>query len=159
MLKKIVLIVLLVLLLAFGAIQLVPVERTNPPVTAEIAAPPEVAAVIERCCYDCHSNETAWPWYAYVAPASWLVADDVHEGRRHMNFSEWGGYDARRQDRMRGDIWDEVSADEMPPGNYLLMHSSARLTDADRAVLRAWTGAGEDDHGAGDAGEGDGDDD
>src|SRR5438874_1058331 len=74
------------------AIQLVPVERTNPSATKPIEAPAEVTAVLRRSCYDCHSNETRWPWYAYVAPVSWLVADDVKDGRAKLNFSSWGDY-------------------------------------------------------------------
>jgi hypothetical protein len=75
-------------LLALGIlIQLIPIRRDNPPATGSVAAPPEVMSILRRSCYDCHSNETIWPWYSRVAPVSWLVARDVHEGRRHVNFS------------------------------------------------------------------------
>ena len=87
----------LVLILAVIGIQFVPVNRMNPPVTGEIGAPEKVMAILHRSCYDCHSNKTVWPWYSYVAPISWLVADDVHEGRRHMNFSEWNTYNTKRR--------------------------------------------------------------
>ena len=74
------------------AIQFVPVVRENPPITAPLAAQAELAQVLERSCYDCHSNQTRWPWYASVAPVSWLVARDVDRGRHELNFSAWDGY-------------------------------------------------------------------
>src|SRR5450759_484008 len=74
---------------ALGAIQLIPVDRTNPPVQKEMPAPPDVQAILRRSCYDCHSNETVWLWYSKVAPISWLVSRDVRQGRRELNFSDW----------------------------------------------------------------------
>ena len=84
------------LAVVLAGIQLVPVERTNPPVESEVAAPPAARAVLRRACYDCHSHETRGPWYAQVAPISWLVANDVQEGRRELNCSQWQRRDARR---------------------------------------------------------------
>ena len=69
--------------------QLVSFERTNPPVTGEIKAPGDVKPLLERACYDCHSNQTVWPWYSRIAPGSWLMHRDVIEGRKELNFSEW----------------------------------------------------------------------
>ena len=135
---RIVLVALAVLLLG---IQLVPVNRSNPPVQGELDAPADVMAVVEESCYDCHSNETTWPWYAYVAPVSWLVAHDVEEGREHLNFSAWTSYDAdERADKLE-EIWDEVEEGKMPLGKYVRLHGEAALTDADLEVLRAWTHA------------------
>jgi hypothetical protein len=119
-------------------IQFVPVQRTNPPVTADIEAPDDVHAILRRACYDCHSNETRWPWYAHVAPVSWLVAKDVAGGRRKMNFSDWGTYHVDRQETKIREIWEEVSEDEMPLAIYRPLHPEARLTDADRAILEQW---------------------
>ena len=123
------------------AIQLVPVDRSNPPVTADLDAPPAVAEVLRTSCYDCHSNETRWPWYSRVAPVSWLVAHDVEEARDRLNFSLWGSYEGKRQQRLAEKTWEEVEAGEMPPGMYLLAHADARLSDDDRAVLAAWSAA------------------
>jgi len=123
--------------LAVG-IQFVPVRRTNPPVTAEIQAPADVHAILRRACYDCHSSETRWPWYAHVAPVSWLVAKDVADGRRKMNFSDWGTYHVDRQETKIREIWEEVSTDEMPLAIYRPLHPEAKLTDADRTILREW---------------------
>jgi hypothetical protein len=127
-------------------IQLVPVDRENPPVTSEVAAPEPVRAVLRRSCYDCHSHETRWPWYARVAPVSWLVAHDVHEGREHLNFSTWDRYDAKKRRELREEAWEEVDEGEMPLWFYLPLHPDARLSDADRAALRAWGGDGEGHH-------------
>ena len=129
---------LLVGLGLFLAIQLVPVERSNPPVLAEVPAPPEVREVIERACYDCHSHETRWPWYAQLAPASWLLAYDVAEAREHMNFSDWKQYDEDEQRDLVEEAWEEVEEGEMPPWFYLPLHPEARLSDAERGVLRRW---------------------
>ncbi|BCW97818.1 MAG: hypothetical protein KatS3mg024_0645 [Armatimonadota bacterium] len=120
----------------FLGIQFVPVERTNPPVTAAFAGPPEVKAVLERSCYDCHSNETRWPWYSRVAPVSWMVSRHVREGREHLNFSQW---DPRKEGgEAAKEIWEEVDKGRMPLRSYLLAHPSARLSQADRDVLRKW---------------------
>ena len=134
--------------LKFGAIallgllvlaQFVPVDRTNPPVVEEIDAPVEVRAVLERACYDCHSNETVWPAYSYVAPVSWLVARDVHEGREHLNYSEWHRYSAEERLELTEETWEEIAEGEMPMGPYVLLHPEAQLSAEDRALLRSWT--------------------
>jgi len=126
---------------AFLASQLVPIDRENPPVETEIPAPPEVRQVLERACYDCHSNESKWPWYGYVAPASWLVAYDIEEAREHMNFSTWNRYDREEQLDLVEEVWEEVEEGEMPPFFYTPLHSHANLDANDRAVLRAWSEA------------------
>ncbi len=132
----------LVALLAVGLLaQLVPVDRTNPPVTADLQAPEDVRAVLRRACYDCHSNETTWPWYSRVAPISWLVAHDVDEAREHMNFSTWGTLSADEQEHLREEAWEEVEEGEMPLWFYVPLHAEAKLDDADRAVLQAWAGS------------------
>lgn len=118
--------------------QLVPVDRTNPPVESEVNAPLEVIAVLRKACYDCHSNETVWPWYSGVAPVSWLAAKDVREGREEINYSTWGRYTAEERAEKREETWHEVEEREMPLSFYLLMHPKARLSGADQEVLRAW---------------------
>ena len=89
---KIVLWVVVALIVGFGLIQLVPYGRdhTNPPVTSEPAwDSPQTKALAQKACFDCHSNETVWPWYSSIAPGSWLIYRDVVEGRGNLNFSEW----------------------------------------------------------------------
>lgn len=118
--------------------QVVQPSRTNPPVAGEIAAPAEVHAILRRACYDCHSNETVWPWYSRVAPVSWLVARDVNEGRRHLNFSAWNQRTPERQAKGIQRSWREVERGDMPLWFYLPLHSQARLSDGDREILRRW---------------------
>jgi hypothetical protein len=123
------------------AIQIVPVDRSNPPVEGVVAAPPEVYAVLKRSCFDCHSNETKWPWYSYVAPVSWLVAHDVHEGRGHMNFSEWNRLVPEEQADHIDHCWKMVAKGKMPLSYYLPMHPDAKLSDADKLLIYDWAKA------------------
>ncbi len=122
--------------------QLIPVDRTNPADGTDPRAPEEALQVLRRSCYDCHSNETVWPWYSKVAPASWLLARDVAEGRDAVNYSLWAGYPRQERAELLEETWEEVAEGEMPPALYVLMHPEARLSAADRAALRAWTNAG-----------------
>lgn len=122
--------------------QLVPIDRTNPPVENDVGAPPEVDRVLRAACYDCHSNETAWPWYSRVAPVSWLLAYDVKEGRRELNFSTWHRYDAGRRGKKLKEIVETLNDGEMPPWYYAMMHPQARLAEPDRQALLAWAHRG-----------------
>ena len=129
----------------FVAIQLVPYGRDhhNPTVTADAPWPSEESrSLAVAACYDCHSNETVWPWYSNVAPMSWLVQRDVDRGRDELNFSTW----PRGAD---DDLHDSVEEGEMPPRQYLLNHPEARLSDAEKATLvaalRGLEGEGEGD--------------
>lgn len=119
-------------------IQLVPVKRDNPPVKAEVPAPANVKTILQRACYDCHSNRTVWPWYAYVAPVSWLVADDVHKGRKEVNFTDWPTFDQEDEDHILTHIVKQLDRRAMPLPKYLLMHPKARLTDAERRTVMDW---------------------
>ena len=153
-----------VLLVAVVAIQFVPYGwwHENPPVIADAPWPTEQARAIAReSCYSCHSNETDWPLYSYVAPMSWLVRSDVEDGRDELNFSDW----SEAADEA-GDAVDMVAAGEMPPGTYTLIHRGAALTEEEADVLiaaliemgrtahdpvedRSGPGSGEDDAGSG----------
>lgn len=119
-------------------IQVVRPSQTNPPVTGDIATPPEVKRLLQRSCYDCHSNETKWPWYSQVAPVSWLVSKDVNDGRKHLNFSVWEGYEEGRKLKKFKEIEEEVADGEMPLELYLPLHPEAKLTPAERTVLVEW---------------------
>jgi hypothetical protein len=126
---------------AFAALQLVPVERTNPPVGVEVDAPPAVMEILRRACYDCHSNETRWPWYSRVAPSSWFVASHVRKGRGDLNFSDWPMYDFEQQEMNLDDIEKQIEKGKMPLRSYLWLHPEARLSEGDRQVLLEWAGA------------------
>jgi Haem-binding domain len=125
--------------LVLVAIQLVPVERSNPPVETEVSAPTDVRSILRRACYDCHSNETAWPWYSRIAPVSWQIARDVREGRKALNFSTWNRLTTKQRLKAMHESWEEVAEGEMPPWLYLPPHPDARLSSSDRSVLRAWS--------------------
>jgi hypothetical protein len=117
------------------AIQLVPYGRwhVNPPVVAEPRwDSPQTRALAQRACFDCHSNETEWPFYARVAPASWLVQYDVMKGRAELNFSEW-----QRPQKEAREAPEVLREREMPPLPYRLVHGHARLTPAERELLAA----------------------
>ena len=117
----------------FGAIQLVPYGRdhTNPPVVREPDwDSPATAELAGRACFDCHSNQTEWPWYSNVAPASWFVYRDVVAGREELNFSEMG-----RADNETDKAAETVEDGEMPPFRYVINHPEARLDDQERQAL------------------------
>ncbi|MGE5278836.1 MAG: heme-binding domain-containing protein [Acidobacteriota bacterium] len=122
-------------------IQLVPAEKTNPPVETEMPAPAPVRAILRRSCYDCHSNETVWPWYSRVAPVSFLLARDVQEGRRELNVSVWNRYENNRRLRKFKEIIEQVGKKEMPPTIYTVAHRAAILTPDDRKILMDWARA------------------
>ncbi len=117
------------------AIQLVPYghAHTNPPVRQEPAWDrPTTRELAARACYDCHSNQTVWPWYSQIAPVSWLIQNDVDRGRQRLNFSEWN----RPQRGARaGSVDRRIQRGSMPPWYYLLMHSQASLSDAEKQTL------------------------
>lgn len=132
--KKILLFFVIGIVLTFIVLQLVPYghDHNNPPVTGEPAWDSlQTRELTTRACFDCHSNETVWPWYSNIAPVSWLVQRDVDEGRSRLNFSEWG---TGRFD----EPWEivEVYAEgEMPPATYLPLHPQARLSQAEKQAL------------------------
>lgn len=130
--------IIVVLIVLLGAAQFVPIDRSAPPTETEVPAPPEVRAVLKRACYDCHSNETKWPWYSRVAPVSWLVARDVHVGREEMNYSAWNRLDPKKQAKRFRQSWELVDEGEMPLWFYVPMHPEAKLTDAEKALIKDW---------------------
>ena len=101
--------------------------------------PAEVATMLRNACYDCHSNESHFPWYAYVAPVSYLLNRDIREAREHLNFSEWEGLEGTKKLKLLGEISDEVGEGEMPMKIYPPLHPKARLSDDDRQKIVDWT--------------------
>ena len=140
--KRLILALVAIFLLA----QFVRPQRTNPPVTpsrsleAHVQVPPNVSALLKRGCADCHSSETVWPWYSHIAPVSWLVADDVNTGRRHINFQDW---EAQENPKEAAEhlalICKEVREKGMPPFSYRIMHSESRLSEEDIGALCSWS--------------------
>jgi mono/diheme cytochrome c family protein len=122
-----------VALIGFGLLQLVPYghNHINPPVATEPAwDSAQTRALAVRACFDCHSDETTWPWYSNVAPASWLIQHDVDEGRQRLNFSEWN-----RPQRERRRLASIVMEGEMPPWYYVILHPTANLSNAETQQL------------------------
>ncbi len=116
-------------------IQVVPYghAHTNPPVRREPAWDrPATRGLTARACYDCHSNQTVWPWYSRIAPVSWLIQRDVDTGRRRLNFSEW---DRPQRGARSGSVDRRIQRGSMPPWYYVSMHSQANLLDAEKQAL------------------------
>ncbi len=138
--KKI-LIISLTVLLTFGLIQLIPVDRTNPPVAQNenfvqnMKTPQKIEGLLRNACYDCHSNETEYPGYAYVAPISWSVKHHINEGREHGNFSVWGKYGKEAQETFIQRSISTIQDRSMPLPGYIAQHPEANLTDAERKLL------------------------
>ncbi len=132
---------ILVIVAALLLAQSIRIEKSNPPVHNDISADPAIKPLLRRACYNCHSNETVWPWYSSVAPASWLVASDVNEGRRQLNFSDWEAYSQKVREEKLKAIADEMQEGDMPPWYYSLVHRDARLKSTEREQIRAWTAA------------------
>ncbi len=126
------------ILLVLIAIQFIPVSRDNPPQEELIPAPQDVVKILQKSCFDCHSHQTRWPWYSYVAPVSWLVAHDVNEGREDLNFSKWNHYTPKKRHELLEEIVEETNEGKMPPWFYTLVHPSAKISELDRQMLENW---------------------
>jgi hypothetical protein len=124
-------------ILAIGiAIQLIPYGKNhaNPPVVREpVWNSPVTRELAKNACFDCHSNETTWPWYSRIAPVSWLVYWDVVEGRKHLNFSEWKGGSGKHEQPQ--EITNEVLEGGMPPLQYFIAHPEAKLDASSKKLL------------------------
>ncbi|MBL8163522.1 MAG: heme-binding domain-containing protein [Anaerolineae bacterium] len=155
--RNIVFAVIGIIVVGLILIQFVPgYARTNPPVTYQMQwSSPETEQLMRQACYDCHSNETRWPWYASIAPVSWLVVRDVNEGRDALNFSTGRG------ELEAEDLINELREGEMPPSIYLITHGDANLNADQKTTLIAgiqtssFTGAGGESDEDNETGEGD----
>lgn len=107
-------------------------------ITLKHAVPNQVKSILQRACYDCHSNQTYYPWYAEVQPAAWWLDRHIKDGKRHLNFSEFGAYPAKRAGKKLTEVADEVEHRDMPLKSYTWMHPEARLTPAEIKLLTDW---------------------
>lgn len=136
--------ILLVLLLIFVVMQFFRIDKTNPPVVEgedfiAVAQPDaEMEKILRSACYDCHSNETNYPWYSNVAPVSWMLKDHIEEGREHLNFSKWGSFPLKKQNHKLHECAEEVEEGEMPLNSYTWTHGDASLSSAQKEKLAAW---------------------
>ncbi|GAB4254163.1 MAG: heme-binding domain-containing protein [Saprospiraceae bacterium] len=136
--------ILMGLLAVLVVIQFIQIDKTNPEYNAandfmNIEQPPaEVAEVLKNACYDCHSYETKYPWYTYVQPVGWWVKNHIKEGVKHLNYSKWGEYTAKRKDHKLEEMVEMVEEGEMPLNSYTWGHPEARLTKEQRDALINW---------------------
>lgn len=142
--KRIVRLILLVLLLIFVVLQFIPVDRSVPEYdpahdfVSVVSPPAHLAPIIREACYDCHSYETEYPWYSYVAPVSMWLQNHIDEAREHVNFSLWHTYNAEDKDEALEDCTEMVDSGSMPLKSFTWMHPEARLTDEEREELATW---------------------
>jgi len=136
--------IIVIVLVAFIMIQFFPIDKTNPPATPGMDflrikdTPPEIAKIISTSCYDCHSNETKYPWYSSIAPSSWFVKNHIVEGRKHLNFSTFAVYEPKRQAHKLEECIEMIQKKEMPLESYYIGHQDAKLTDQQRLELVAY---------------------
>jgi len=137
--------ILAALVVVFAFLQFINPPRTNPPVIHDLMAgsapPPQIALTLHAACYDCHSDETRWPWYSRIAPMSWQIAKDVNDGRENLNLSDWPENDPKRAAKKLEDMSEQIDYGEMPLKKYALIHADARLTESQRKELTDWLDA------------------
>lgn len=131
----------LFLLFVFILIQFIRIDKTNAAVNPQddfltiCSANSEVSKVIKSSCYDCHSNESTYPWYTNIAPVSWWVKNHINEGRDELNFSIWASYSEKRKNHKLEECIEMIEEGEMPMSSYTIMHGEAKLTDAQKLEL------------------------
>lgn len=135
---KFIIYTLIALVIVLFVINSIPVEMTNPPITEDMKAPSNVKKILRESCYDCHSNETTWYWYAEYAPVSWLVAHDVNEGREYLNFSTWDKYSKSEKKELMNESLETIREGEMPMKIYELMHPEAKIDKEKLNILETW---------------------
>jgi len=131
-----------VLLFAFVAIQFIHINKANPKVRTDLKAPENIKKILKESCYDCHSNETNWPWYSSIAPISWFITSHVNEGRRHLNFSKWKVASRSKVKEIKRKIFDEINNGEMPLASYIYLHPAAEITFNELQEIKRWAGSG-----------------
>ncbi|WP_144283329.1 heme-binding domain-containing protein [Chryseobacterium echinoideorum] len=129
-------------ILCFILIQLIPVDKENLPVkksenfTDIQKTPQKITSLLKNACYDCHSNETKYPSYAYIAPFSWSVKSHINEGREHLNFSVWNTYNDYLKKGMLDKSIQTIENKTMPMPAYIIYHNEANLSDAEKTILK-----------------------
>ena len=137
----------LIIILLIVIIQLIPNQKPEVILSNENdliynnKLPESVENILRTSCYDCHSNESKYPWYSYIAPVSWLVVRDIKVGREELNFSEWESQSKMDKAKNIDKIIDEVSDEQMPMPIYTLIHTDAKLKPKDRQLLVEWADA------------------
>ncbi len=138
---KIVKIIALILLVVFVGIQFVPTERNQSDVMPKsdfvmVNKPPKnISMILQESCYDCHSNNTDYPWYNKIQPAAWFLEDHIKEGKVELNFNEWDEYSNRRKNSKLKSIINQIEDDEMPLSSYTLIHRDAILSTSEKETV------------------------
>ena len=133
--------ILLLLVLAFALLQFFQIDKINPIVDQKNDflvfknTPQNVATIIKSACYDCHSNETIYPWYTNVQPFGWFLKDHIDEGRKELNFSTFATYEPSKQTKKLDEAIEEVQKGEMPLDTYTIIHQNAKLTEEQKQIL------------------------
>lgn len=133
--------ILIIIIVGFVLIQFFPIDKNNPAATPKMdflqikATPEKTATLIRNACYDCHSNESKYPWYSNVQPFGWFLADHIKEGRKELNFSTFATYEKKRQVKKLKEAAEMIEKGEMPLDSYVIMHSEAKLSAADKKVM------------------------
>ncbi|MCJ8152240.1 heme-binding domain-containing protein [Chryseobacterium sp. SSA4.19] len=133
--------VLVILLVIFIIMQFFPIDKTNPVPTPGMDflrikdTPSQISTIISNSCYDCHSNETKYPWYSNVAPFSWILKNHIDEGRKEFNFSTFAVYEPKIQAHKLQECIEMIEKKEMPLESYFIGHQDAKLTDQQRKLL------------------------
>lgn len=135
---------MLYLFIVFVIIQVFRIDKSNAPLDKSkdilviTQASPEISGILRTSCYDCHSNESVYPWYTNIAPFSWWIKHHMNEGKEELNFSEWGDYKERRKDHKLKESIEMVEEEEMPLGSYTWIHGEAELTKEQQKKLVEW---------------------
>ncbi len=131
---------LMILIIILIALQLIPIDKSNPPIDQNIAlkVPQKVESILKKACYDCHSNKTKWPFYANIAPLSFSIASHVKDGRKALNFSNWKNIDPKIRTKRIQRAIKTVKNGMMPLPTYLWLHDEAKLTKEEKTVLTTW---------------------
>ncbi len=110
-------------------------------ITKVYSVPTNVMASLQTSCYDCHSNNTKYPWYSLVQPVAWWLADHIEEGKKEINFDEFATYSPRRQYKKFREINTQLEEDEMPLKSYTIIHGNAKLSMEQKVQIYNWTNA------------------
>lgn len=141
---KIVKIIALILLVAFVGIQFIPTTRNQSEVVPMSDfmllhnVPEEIKNTLQISCYDCHSNNTSYPWYNKIQPAAWILENHIKKGKKELNFSEFSSYSVRRQRSKLKSIVSQIEDGEMPISSYTLIHGDAKLSKSDKELITKW---------------------
>lgn len=133
--------ILIVIIVAFVLIQFFPIDKNNPTATPKMdflqikETPEKTATLIRNSCYDCHSNESKYPWYSNIQPAAWFLKDHIIEARKELNFSTFATYDKKRQVKKLKEAVEQLEKNEMPLDSYVILHPVAKLSAADKKIM------------------------